>query len=485
MSNLQNSTHPPRGSSVVSPQGPENRSSASLVIAGLVTIVGSWVGMAAYVDYRLDGMEKNLAAETQKAIAAEARPIAASLENNKSSLDLSLTSMQQKVLADLNEKSSVLAKGILDLNQKADENFAKTTKTLADNNAAVSASVGDALKNSQNELTALLAQNQENASKQIIASFDNLTGNLNESQSAILSKIETSSSSLKDLVELSNKNQNDNLAALASLANQIKDSQQNIANVQSSAAIQIDQLTNLMPGWRKTNEEQLAALGDKTGVLEQGVKETLAALQDKFADLKQTVGAANESMMKTLFLTSEGVAGTKSELKSDVAGAKDETCKGLQQLNESIANLSTVLENMKKESTKSAAVPLKESKEFKSLASGLDSLSERLSGARSEMTRQFEAARDRARAYLAGTSDPDQVKKLEEVFNQFSSMAEQVDQQLDSMNESLKSLTGAIAILKTSEKESGVSSISDTSAQPKAPPSGQEIGMNPENRATQ
>ncbi|MEW6234630.1 MAG: hypothetical protein AB1656_04525 [Candidatus Omnitrophota bacterium] len=481
MSNLQNTTHPPRGSSIASPQGPENRSSASLVVAGLVTIVGSWVGMAAYVDYRLDGMEKNLAAETQKAIAAEARPIASSLENNKSSLDRSLTSLQEKVLANLNEKSSVLAKGILDLNQKEDEYFAKTTQSLAENSDGLSASLRDSFKNSQNELTALLAQNQENASKQFTDAIDNLKGNLNESQTVILSKIETSTISLKDLVELSNKNQTDNLAALASLANLVKDSQHNIASAQTS----LDQLNNLMPGWRKTNEEQLAALGDKTGVLEQGVKETLAALQDKFADLKQTVGAANESMMKTLFLTSEGVEGTKSELKSDVAGVKDETCKGLKQLNESMVNLSTVLENIKKESAKSAAVPLKDSKEFKTLASGLDSLAERLSGARSEMTRQFEAARDRARAYLAGTSDPDQVKQLEEVFQQFSGMAEQVDQQLDSMNESLKSLTGAIAILKTDEKGSGVSSISDTSAQPKAPPSGQEIGMNPENRASQ
>ncbi len=65
-----------------SPEEKGNRNTTGIVVTGLVTIVGSWVGMAAYMDYRIQNIEKKLSNETKQ--------IASTLVNNQSALDSKL-----------------------------------------------------------------------------------------------------------------------------------------------------------------------------------------------------------------------------------------------------------------------------------------------------------------------------------------------------------------------------------------------------------
>ena len=68
------------------------RSSTGLVVAGLVTIVGSWIGMAAYMDYRLNEVEQS----QQKVVSA--------VDSTRASLNEQIQTLTEKNRASLSEE---------------------------------------------------------------------------------------------------------------------------------------------------------------------------------------------------------------------------------------------------------------------------------------------------------------------------------------------------------------------------------------------
>ncbi len=526
MTKPQNSPPLSRGSSTLaSNQGNESRSSTSLVVAGLVTIVGSWVGMAAYVDYRLDGLQKDLSQENQRVISTEAKSITSTLENNKSiisrnisSIGETITTRQNELESTFKEKAAVLAQGILDLTDKEKERFDQVISTVNGNKSLLenqSSEIASAVKTTKDLSDAITGHQEKTAQEltKIISSVDktgkttsslasslsNLNQNVDEVKTSILSKIEASSNTIKDLIELAGSNQTEKLADLASTLNTYHTSVKNDAGKLSSELTSLNKdvnafksdvtttktsvqnLNELLPQWRKSNEEQLQVIEKSANTLEKHVNKSLNSLQTQFGDFARKIDSTNSSLMKALYVTSEGLEGTKVELKSEVAGIKEETGQKLNKLTDSVQAISNSIKSLK-----GGQVSIKETPEIKSLSSGIKTLSDKLSSARENLIQQFEEARNRANNLIEKNSNPDETQKLQDVFKQFSTMAEHADQQLDSMTQGLQSLNDMIVALGADNAfESGVSFLSESDPTPvPTKPIKNGIGMNPEQRNT-
>lgn len=361
---------------------------SGLLMTGVV-IVGSWMGMAAYVDYRLQGVEQQFH-ESQKEIVTQVNEGSNSLES--------------QLIKRVNETSSVLAQGILDIGEKADKGFEETQNKLA--------STATELKKDQaqtaNQIKTYLSEAQDAVVKQFVSSQQSLQKSLeatfSESQSQqseslqtaiahlqksdanrsgeILSAVKTVSddvqsarsslndtlnSSLKSLTELVNNvniNQREEFkqlaAGLGGLSEQTDGKTSTLENQLQGLATQaaslfdtmktlqggMDEIQAVVPQIRGAYEAQWTKWSKQSEQTIQTLTDQLTAVSGKLNELDNNLDSTAESVMNAVFLGQEGLEGTRIELKSDLVTTREQTAAKLNDLSESLQTISTDLKSL-------------------------------------------------------------------------------------------------------------------------------------------
>ncbi len=379
----------PEVKSPPSPGGLTGKGYASGLLMTGVVIVGSWMGMAAYVDYRLQDVEKHLA-------------------NNREAIVSKVTTETQKardaVVQQTSKNSSILAQGILEITENTNNGFKATqesltsfqqslsenqqssTASLQDDIESARQAVIDELSSSQQKITKSLAAQwdkaQSSQSKTINTALNDLKTNQQESTGLILAAVDTvgsdvkstknvltenlnsSMKSLQDLVKNGNINQReqfDQLLAniggineqtagtnetignqLQGLADQVAVLHQNIKSTQGS----LEEVQGFMPEIRKTYETQWAEWVKYTDNSVGTLSSTISKIHGRIDEVNQGLKTASESMMNALYANSQGLEGTRVDLKSDLVISREETSAQLQDLSQSLQAISSELKTL-------------------------------------------------------------------------------------------------------------------------------------------
>ncbi len=506
--------------------GNGTRSAAGLVVAGLVTVVGSWIGMAAYMDYRLQGMEERFTNETKQQVTSVA-------DTTRTTLNSQISQFSNGIHSKIDDTSSILAKGLLDLNQKQEENQSATLAAIEQNGKVVTDQFRELEKTSHNEIATLLQTQQESiqngltqltalveagnreiaqnadtiqranrtSSEAVLAAVTNLDNNLAEMNSGIRAHIDTNARSLEDLVKQSNETNGKQLAELASnmtsvatganegsmklsaemtaLAQRISMMKNEIATSQST----VRELSASIPEWQKANQEQLKTLSDASSSITQQMKTQVAEIQDKIKEMGQRIDSTSESLLRALYMTSEGMEGTKIEIKSQLENSKQETAAEIRNLAQSLQGVSTQIENLQKNVTsqttgsQSSALPFTEMPEFGQLMASLQSISLKVNDLRSQIDSQVLEVKTRTETLLNESGTPEKAETLRDMLHNFTSLAELAGGRLDILLEGLQEAHSIIEGYQTKSI-----SQESTSEESDSENDSNEIGLNPEER---
>lgn len=527
----RNSQTSARGNSPLETQKETNRNSTSLVVAGLVTIVGSWVGMAAYVDYRLDGLEKNLAQETQRTVSAEAESINNGLDSTKSHVNEQIANLDQKITSEINENSSTIAKGLVDLIQEEEKRFSQTVDALTTNKNSIEQAKNEiatalvqSTTNAKEELASLITKNQEKQTKELtqLASLvqqnsetntdlketlNTTLQSLDETKEGILTKIESSSRSVQDLIELSNKSRSETFAELASTISTYSDTyeddtqklsknvtalSQQVSTLKDdfiSTQSNINELAKTLPTWKEDSEKQILALKNTSQSLQSALNSQVSALQNNINDMNKMVDKTTNSLLKSFYSTAEGIEGTKLELKTDMARFQESTSDNLEKLTQSMQTVSSKIEEIKAAQpgkTVSSDPAAIQNDEVKEVVETLETFREKIHRTRSDLTHRFSKARDQAQVFLEQSQDSEKVEQLQMIFKEFSHLAENADSQLNSMTEGIQDLhstLSAIAEIAQGEPETETKTNETAKSSSDSETDSGEIGMNTEDRS--
>lgn len=506
--------------------GNGTRSAAGLVVAGLVTVVGSWIGMAAYMDYRLQGMEERFTNETKQQVTSVA-------DTTRTTLNSHISQLSNGLHSKIDDTSSILAKGLLDLNQKQEENQSATLTAIEQNGKVVTDRFSEFEKSSHSEIAALLQTQQESilngltqltacveagnreiaqtadtiqrasrtSSEAVLAAISNLENNLTEMNSGIRAHIDSNARSLEDLVKQSNETNEKQLAELASnmssvttganegsmklsaemtaLAQRISMMKNEIATSQST----VRELSASIPEWQKASQEQLKTLSDASASITLQMKTQVSEVQDKIKEMGQRIDKTSESMLRALYMTSEGMEGTKIEIKSQLENSKKETSAEIRNLAQTLQAVSALIENLQKNvssqttGSQSSALPFLKMPEFDQLMASLQSVSLKVNDLRSQIDSQVLEVKTRTEALLNESGTPEKAEALRDMLHNFTSLAELAGGRLDILLEGLQEAHSIIEGYQTKSISRETKSVESDSRN-----NANEIGQNPEER---
>ena len=255
----------------------------------------------------------------------------------------------------------MLASGILDLTKKEESRHTQTIQAINSN--------GDTLEKKHQEIASLISSNQETQSKefnkaitaitdtqekqtQILSSIEKENGanaqtildtlkttneTAQKTESNLIAQINASTQSLEKLVKLSDQNRSQALSELASSVEDIVNQSSNdskklsteltalakhvssMKNDLSTSQTAIEELNHLVPGWRKTGEQQFAALQESANRLNEKTQQNMNLIETKIANLNKALDESAETLMKALYVSTQGLEETKVELKSEMA----------------------------------------------------------------------------------------------------------------------------------------------------------------------
>lgn len=314
-----------------SPQVIRAKMPTGWIATGLVAVVGSWFGMAVYMNHRISDLEKGFQSEQSKVLA--------SIGVNNDGLT-----------NQLKETGSVLAKGLLDLTEK-EVNRHDQLQTV--------------IKTSQKELAAVFSDQQASQIKTI----SNIVSALGETQKSnnqsVIAAIEDSKQSLESLVSSGISQQDARLntlataidqlptddgekskiihAQLTAMSNRIQEFQEQLVDSKSS----IDELNQALPQWKNEAANDYKVLNTKVSDFEGKLVKHLQMVQEQVAAVQHNMDQSSENLLKTLYLTSEGLEGTKYELKSEVETMKQSAKDDFNRLNQSIHSITNSLDEIK------------------------------------------------------------------------------------------------------------------------------------------
>ncbi len=464
------------------------RSSTGLVVAGLVTIVGSWIGMAAYMDYRLNEVE-----QSQQKVVSAVDSTRASLneqiqtltEKNRASLSEEMKAAGQHLGEQIKDTSGVLAKGILDLTQKEDDHYAAAMGVLNENKTLL----GNAVESSQSAQNAMLGAVQS------------LDKNLTAANTELREHLDATAGALQDLVKQSDLNSaarlNDLAASLSTNANQMQTETQQFSAELTALARQVSDLQSevsssrdamqamnaSLPGWQETSDQKITALQSSAQATQDNLRKDLDALQQKINEIGQRLDSTAESMMKALYLTSEGLEGARVELKSEFESSRSETAADIQNLVQSVRGITETLEKLKNVDaqssleTQSRLLPPQDTQPLQSLTVSLQEITGKAQSLRDQITSQVDEAKARTQILMARNDEAGQAQVLVEILSQFTSLADLAGGQLQSFVERLDSISGTVKALDGQSQAPSLTVLENPQTT-----TSQTTGMNPEER---
>ncbi|MFB3785130.1 MAG: hypothetical protein ACE15F_02045 [bacterium] len=481
----------------VSPNYPEQvspemengaRSSTGLVVAGLVTIVGSWIGMAAYLDYRLNAVEQNqqkVVSAVDSTRASLNEQIQSLAEKNRASLLEQMNAANRHLGEQIKDTSGVLAKGILDLTQKEDDHYAAAMGILNDNKTLL----GNAVESSQSAQNAVLAavqgldKNLTAANQDLREHLDSATGALQE---LVKQADQNSAARLNDLAASLSANAGQMLtetqqfsAELTALARQVSDLQSEVGS--SREAMQA--MNTSLPGWQEASDQKITALQSSAQASQDTLRKDLEALQQKINEIGQRLDSTAESMMKALYLTSEGLEGARVELKSEFENSRNQTTAEIQNLVQSVRGITETLEKLKNVDaqssleTQSRLLPPQDTLPLQSLTASLQEITEKAQNLRNQISSQVDEAKARTQILMARNDEAGQTQALVEILSQFTSLADLAGGQLQSFVERLGFISGTVKTLDSQPQASSLTVLENPETS--APAS---TGLNPEER---
>ncbi|MBI1387070.1 MAG: hypothetical protein GC154_01305 [bacterium] len=460
------------------PQGLTGRGYASGLLMTGVVIVGSWMGMAAYVDYRLQGMEDQLSGNTQT--------IVSHVDDNQKQLEGNL-------IKRVNDTSSVLAKGLLEMTETTGQRFDATMEKLASyqdsvnqSQQSLAQSIKTDLSDSQNavlqkiasenkNLAAQLAQhidqnqsqqseslqsalakldtNQSKYSKEILTSVKEVGNNVTQTRSVLSDAVTSSMKSLQELVSSDSATSREEFKQLAGALNGFQSQEQGgsetILSQLKGMATQIDSLhqnvsaargsmediQNTMPQFREAYDAQWKQMQTRTDEMTAQLTQQISQLQKSLALINQSLKEASESVLNAVYVNTQGLEGTRAEIKSDLALSHDETSEQLQNLTATIQSFSTVLQGLSPDSSDlgmSSAI---------NIQSSLDQFSSTL---RQTQTMIAEAILPQLK--VMQSQSPDAAPSLEKAVSQIETMINDAQNQIDRVS---PASSGSVAINST------------------------------------
>ncbi|MBN2329644.1 MAG: hypothetical protein JXR73_21060 [Candidatus Omnitrophica bacterium] len=506
------------------------RSAAGLVVAGLVTVVGSWIGMAAYMDYRLQGMEDRIATETKQQVVSV-------VDASRTTLGAQINTFSDGITTKINDTSSVLAKGLLDLTEKQESRHQKTMEAIDQNDANLSLAMNDlkstaldeirtSLKSQQesiqNDITQLTAKveagNQDisqavqtisrstrSSNDAVLAAVQNMKNNLAEMNTGLLAHMDANAQSLQDLINLSNQQRSQELVDLAAqfnlaaegsnegakiLSEQLAVLAQRVTTlsdemVESQNAVQ--ELSVQVPDWKNASQKQILQISETAQSIQKSLSDQVDGLQNKMSEMDKRLNSTSETLMRALYLTSEGMEGTKVEIKSHLENSKQETSAEIRNLVQGLSDVSRQIEMLKENVTtktagsQSSSLPFLQTPQFEQLVSSIQTISSKTNSLRDQIDSQVKEVKARTETLLGNESAPDQTGALRDMLLNFTSLADMAGGELDTLLEGLHHVTVMVEDIKgekiTQEADAASAALEGENAA--------EIGMNPEDRNPQ
>ncbi len=439
--------------------GNGKRSAAGLVVSGLVVVVGSWIGMAAYMDYRLQGMEKRINADAKHNI------VSVSDKTNTT-----LSKFGKDLETKINDTSSILAKGLLDIKQTDEGYHSETLQAIAKNGSEVAQAVSNIESTNQDivRVVQTLGRTSRISGEAILTAVQNLDSNMVEANTGLLAQIDQKNQTLKDLIKLSNNNTNTQLSELASSVNTIENRNQNDSQkISAELTLMAQKISNLgkdidssnkavselcasVPQLQKDNQQQMCTLTESTQTIQKDIQSNLGDLQAKVNQMNASIDSTSESMMRALYITSEGMEGTKVEIKSQLENSKKQTSVEIGKLVQSLRDVSSKLDTLKQDvaqnpEAQSSYVPLEETPQFEKLTSTLQGITKKTNTLRSQIDNQVKEVKARTETLFAKENAPENGDALREMLHTFTSLADTAGGQLDSLLERLESLDKIVA----------------------------------------
>lgn len=499
--------------------GNGTRSAAGLVVAGLVTVIGSWIGMAAYMDYRLQSMEERINNGTKQQVAAAA-------DVTRTTLNTSVAQLTQGVNSKIDSTSSILAGGILEIKQSQSQmtNDILTANTLTeqlnelknsiqtfvaekqgalqDNLVQLAAKVEEGNLNTYRTVESV-AQANRSSQEAILAAIQGVDSNLAEVNSSLLAHMDTNVKSLEDLVrtnqETNAKQLSDLAANVTSISSGANENSQQINSELSSLAEKVTSLSDeftasqdsmrtlseSLPQWQKSGQELINQWMESAKTSNQDLQTQVGEIQTKFQEMSQRLDSANESLMRALYVTSEGMEGTKVEIKSELENSKQTTSTEIKNLAQSLQDVSKQIESIKQNistqttGAQSSSTPFTQTPEFEKLVASLQSISLKTGDLRSQIDSQVNEVKTRTETLLGQDSASEKAGAMRDMLKNFTSLAETAGGQLDTLIEGLQNVSLMVDGLR------GVKISQESESSPTPSDSGQSpaIGMNSEDRS--
>lgn len=474
-----------------SPSGLTGKGYASGLLMTGVVIVGSWMGMAAYVDYRLQDVEKHLAGNREEIVAQ------VNEETQKT---------RDALVLRVNETSSVLAKGILEITETTNKGFEKTDKSLAaykeslnqgqQSSAAalkkdIEASrqaIIEKISSSQQDLSKSLASQwnqaqdvqsqafqtalnniktaQTDSTGKILGAVHQVGSEVKNTKSAIGESINSSMKSLQELVKNGNINQREQfdqlLTSLGGINEQTSGTSETIGNQLQGLADQVavlhqnlkssqgslDEIQAFMPEIRKTYEAQLAEWRKQSDQSVSSLTTKISELHSQIDDMSEGLNTASETMMNALYINSQGLEGTRVDLKSDLVLSREETTAQLQDLSQSLqaisSDLKTLQSKVSDENTKIGLNPDAQ-KHVETLKTAMTEFSNTLGGVRETLTTALLPGLEKLEQSSENANVQESVKLLKKAVEEVDVLITSTESQRNLMD-SNQSKSGAIAL---------------------------------------
>ena len=469
-----------------------------LLAAGLTALVGSWIGMAVYMNYRLASVEDQL--------IKESRNITSSVNQNNQELHSQLQGAQNAVIAKVGETSSVLAKGLLELTNKEETRHGETIAALQNNQNVIA--------NNRKELETSILNNQSKQTEVISNLVNALDSRSQESGQAILAslqqvgsaqqnvmqKIDESSKALQDLVQLSQQSNTQQLNELASHVNAMSEKEdpatKQIQAELTALAGRIDEfqtqlyasqeslqrINQTLPQWSATSQESLQNLNQNAQQLSQSLEDNLTRLQQRLTEISGSIEQSSETLMRTLYATTEGFEGSQIELKSDVSSIKEDTKADLQKLNDSILSISTQLEQWQAEKgNKTTSFSAKPPGEYDEVLKRIQQFTSNSVTWRAQLKSQLEEAGVRLDKMTENSQFPQDATTLKNTLNEFGRYMNETNTEMDSILQGLQTIGKWISTFSGTAGPGGESPPAVTEAGTDVPNQSPE-GDNPEKR---
>lgn len=499
MSSIQSS-----GKNAPTVKGLENgngtRSVAGLVVAGLVTVAGSWIGMAAYMDYRLQSLEDRLINETKQQVVSIA-------DTTRTTFNTQLTQVNDGLAGKIENTASTLARGIIDIKQTQTKmaNEILTGNVVAeqigDLKAQIQSFITEKQGSLQNEVAQLAAKiengNQtvsqalevhSNANRSsdeaLLTALQNLGTNLGEVNTGLLARMDTNAKSLEDLVKNTNENNVQLLyKELSALAEKVTSLNTEFSNSQTA----LRELNASVPEWQKSSQEQLAQLTESNQSVTQDLQSQMGELQTKFNEMDQQITSANESLMRALYVTSEGMEGAKIEIKSELENSKQVTSTEIHNLVQNLQDVSKQIESIKQNistqttGSQSSALPFPKTPEFEKLVSSLQSISLKTNDLRTQIDSRVKEVQEKTETWLGRDDASEKAGAIRDMLLNYTSLAEMAGGKLDTLIEGLQNIGQIMESINGGKisQERDTAQLSPSCEKPT------EIGMNPEDRTSE